>query len=704
MGYDPAFLNTASCRSSITFIDGDKGILRYRGYRRRGPGREVERSSRCAYLILNGELPSKEGLEKFTKEVTTHTFLHENMRTFIDGFRYDAHPMGVLIGSVGALSTFYPESKDVKRRGKSPCSRSRASSRRCPTIAAWSYRHSLGYPVRLPGQQHSASQRNLLAMMQEDGRAEVRRRSSHRARARRALHPSRRPRAELLHGVGSRGRQLARRPLLCRRCGRRGALRPAARRRQRGRSPHARRDRLASKTSRPSSRRSSRARAKSASWALATACTRTMTRARRSSRSSPTTSSRSRVGTRSSTSRSSSRSIALNDEYFVKRKLYPNVDFLLGPHLPGHRLSRWTCSPCSSRFPRTAGWLAQWEEMLLDEEQKIARPRQIYTGHDGAQVRRRWTQRKKSALLHGLAEASWAAKLSAAFIDGAVLKCAAPSILRGARRHGVALSPIELFNDGRQSRSIDAALIARDDRALRAAPKCRPTFYRVAAAAAAPHAQGREASSPPRAQVDRRRHGRARIVPSLPAMRVTTHGCRTRVIMRRARSTMLLARRRLRKHYDRVLCTGTQGGNFFVEERAFQARWLYELGADVALFTLPFHGQRDAIGMRRRGRRRTRGAPSEGFGQTIYRSAGARTLPALRGPKRTDAARRRDRHEPRRLCRCAVGHHRPPRLPRRRSFPVASWSEMMWSHGEGRADRARAERDGVDTRALVSAR
>src|SRR5947207_13850746 len=96
LSYDPAYLNTASCRSSITFIDGDKGILRYRGY---DVAELAEKSSflECAYLILNGELPTREEIDRFTREVTHHTFLHENVRSFIDGFRYDAHPMGVLV-------------------------------------------------------------------------------------------------------------------------------------------------------------------------------------------------------------------------------------------------------------------------------------------------------------------------------------------------------------------------------------------------------------------------------------------------------------------------------------------------------------------------------------------------------------------------------------------------------------------------------
>ena len=149
--YDPAYLNTASCRSSITYIDGDKGILRYRGY---DVAELAEKSTylEVAYLVLYGELPTKDQLEAFTAEITVHTFLHENARRFIDGFRYDAHPMGVLIATVGALSTFYPEAKDIrdKKQRRQQIVRLMA---KMPTIAAWSYRHCARLPARLSRQR-----------------------------------------------------------------------------------------------------------------------------------------------------------------------------------------------------------------------------------------------------------------------------------------------------------------------------------------------------------------------------------------------------------------------------------------------------------------------------------------------------------------------------------------------------------------------
>src|SRR5262249_54919067 len=151
MGYDPAFMNTASCRSAVTYIDGDKGILRYRGY----PVEELAENAsylEVAYLLINGELPIQSELDTFTRNVTHHTFVHENVRTFIDGFRYDAHPMGMLVATVSALSTFYPEAKHVL----DPDIRRQQIVRliaKMPTLAAWSYRHSMGMPFVYPSNE-----------------------------------------------------------------------------------------------------------------------------------------------------------------------------------------------------------------------------------------------------------------------------------------------------------------------------------------------------------------------------------------------------------------------------------------------------------------------------------------------------------------------------------------------------------------------
>jgi citrate synthase len=166
MTYDPAFLNTASCQSAITFIDGDKGILRYRGY----PVEQL--AEKCtflevAYLLLNGELPTALELKQWVEAITTHTMLHETTKKFLEGFRYNAHPMGMFISTVAALSTVYPESRhvldpEVRRL------QIRRLIGKVPTIAAYTYRHSLGLSVRL-SRQRPQLRRELHEHAVEDG-------------------------------------------------------------------------------------------------------------------------------------------------------------------------------------------------------------------------------------------------------------------------------------------------------------------------------------------------------------------------------------------------------------------------------------------------------------------------------------------------------------------------------------------------------
>ncbi|HET6448146.1 MAG TPA: citrate/2-methylcitrate synthase, partial [Conexibacter sp.] len=144
MTYDPAFMNTASCRSAITFIDGDKGVLEYRGY----PIEQLaEQSSylEVAYLLIHGELPTQAQLDTWTHEITIHTFVHENVKEFMQGFRYDAHPMGMLLASVGALSTFYPEASKIKDAELRYEQIIRLLAK-MPTLAAFAYRHNRGMP------------------------------------------------------------------------------------------------------------------------------------------------------------------------------------------------------------------------------------------------------------------------------------------------------------------------------------------------------------------------------------------------------------------------------------------------------------------------------------------------------------------------------------------------------------------------------
>ena len=171
LSYDPAFQNTASCRSAITFIDGDEGILRYRGY----PIQELaERSSflDVAWLVLNGELPDKKESASWAHDISQHTLVHENLKKFIDGFQYDAHPMGVLVATLGALGTFYPESKAVHNRDVQQEQIVRLIAK-TPTLAAWAYRHALGLPYIYPDDELSYAG-NFLRMVYATGEGKYR--------------------------------------------------------------------------------------------------------------------------------------------------------------------------------------------------------------------------------------------------------------------------------------------------------------------------------------------------------------------------------------------------------------------------------------------------------------------------------------------------------------------------------------------------
>ena len=166
MAYDPAFTNTASCRSSITYIDGDAGILEHRGY---SIEQLCEHSTflEVAYLLIFGELPTEPQLDRWIFDITHHTFVHEDLKQFFEGFRYDAHPMGMLLAGVGALSTFYPDAKQID----DPEERYMAAVRliaKVPTLAAFSYRHNMGLPLRLPGQRPQLRRELPLDDVQED--------------------------------------------------------------------------------------------------------------------------------------------------------------------------------------------------------------------------------------------------------------------------------------------------------------------------------------------------------------------------------------------------------------------------------------------------------------------------------------------------------------------------------------------------------
>ena len=375
MSYDPAFNNTALCRSKITFIDGDAGILRYRGY----PIEELaERSTylETAYLILRGELPTKQELEEWTYNVTHHTFVHESIKKFLDGFHYDAHPMGMLISTVAALSTFYPDAKDIFN----PDSRLKQTYRlvgKMPTLAAFAYRHSLGMPFAYPDNDLSYSG-NFLNMLFRTTELKYRPNPT----LERALdilfilHADHEQNcsSSAMRGVGSShvdpysataaataalygplhggaNEQVLRMLLEI------GSVKnvPAY-----IKSVKAGEKLLMGFGHRVYKNYDPRARivkhiayevfdvmGRNPLIEIALECER----------------------------------IALEDDYFVTRRLYPNVDFYTGLIYQSMGFPV-TMFPVLFAIPRTSGWIAQWEEMLLDPEQKISRPRQVYLGYD----------------------------------------------------------------------------------------------------------------------------------------------------------------------------------------------------------------------------------------------------------------------------------------------------------------------------------
>ncbi len=373
MTYDPAFTSTASCRSRITYIDGDHGVLLYRGF----PIEQLAEHSdflETAYLILFGELPTTPQLEQWVTDITRHTMLHENIKKFLEGFRYDAHPMGMFLSAVGALSTFYPDAKNIHDEASRRLQTVRLIAK-VPSIAAYAFRHSIGRPYVLPDNELSfaGSFLNMLFKMTEprykphpvleraldvlfilhaDHEQNC---STHAMRGIGSSHAD--PYSSLagaaaalygpLHGganeavlqmlteIGS----IDRVPAFVKRVkGGEGRLMGFGHRVYKSYDPRATIiKRIADLVFEVTGR--------NPLLDIALELER----------------------------------IARSDEYFVTRKLYPNVDFYSGLiyQAMGFPVSMF---PVLFAIPRTAGWIAQWEEMLTDPEQKIARPRQIYIG------------------------------------------------------------------------------------------------------------------------------------------------------------------------------------------------------------------------------------------------------------------------------------------------------------------------------------
>ena len=375
MGYDPAFLNTANTKSAITYIDGDRGILEYRGY----PIEQLaERSSylEVAYLLLNGELPTRSQLDEFIYLVTHHTFVHENVKRFMEGFRYDAHPMSMVASTVAALSAFYPEAKNVKDERTRRIQMIRLIAK-MPTIAAFSYRHILGQPYVYPDNDLTYVG-NFLAMIRKIGTVTYK---PHPVLERALdvlfiLHADHEQNCSTtaVRTVGSS--QVDPYSAVCAGvCALFGPLHGGANEAVL---------RMLREIGHVSKVPEFIAKVKSGE-----AGNRLMGFGHRVYKSyDPRAKVIKRVADEVFEVTGKNplldiavelERIALEDDYFVKRKLYPNVDFYSGLiyEAMGFPVEFF---PVLFAIPRTVGWVAQWEEMVLDSEQKIARPRQVYTG------------------------------------------------------------------------------------------------------------------------------------------------------------------------------------------------------------------------------------------------------------------------------------------------------------------------------------
>jgi citrate synthase len=375
MGYDPAFLNTANCKSAITFIDGDKGILEYRGY----PIEQLaEKSSylEVAYLLMNGELPNRKQLDDFVFTVTHHTYVHENVKTYMDGFRYDSHPMSMLASTVAALSAFYPEAKNIKDPDIRRIQMIRMVAK-MPTIAAFSYRHSLGLPYVYPNNDLGFVG-NFLAMIKKIGTDsyQVNPVLEHALDVLFILHADHEQNCSTTATrlVGSSqvdpfsaiaaGITALYGPL-------HGGANEAVLKMLRA---------IGHVNKVPEFIKQVKA---------TDAETRLMGFGHRVYKSyDPRAKVIKRVADEVFEVTGKSplleialelERIALQDDYFVKRKLYPNVDFYSGLIYEAMGFQS-EFFPVLFAIPRTVGWVSQWEEMVLDPEQKIARPRQVYTG------------------------------------------------------------------------------------------------------------------------------------------------------------------------------------------------------------------------------------------------------------------------------------------------------------------------------------
>jgi len=374
MSYDPAYLNTASCRSVITFIDGDAGILRYRGY----PIEQLAEEAsflETAYLLFEGELPTAEQLRRWEDDVRIHTYVHTNVQKFLEGFRYDAHPMGMLLGTIGALSTFYPDAKHIGDPENRYLQRVRLIAK-MPTIAAFAFRHSRGLPYVLPRNDLDYIGNFVNMTFEIGGRHEPNPVLQRALEILLILHADHEQNCSTsaVRGVGSShvdpfsavsaGIAALYGPL-------HGGANEAVLRML---------DEIGDTKGVPAFIEG----VKAGNGRLMGFGHRVYKsydpRAKLIKRVADDVFEQTGLNPKLEIALELER-IALEDEYFVSRKLYPNVDFYSGLiyRAMGYPTDYFTVLFALGRLP---GWIAQWEEHLSDPEQKISRPRQIFVGRD----------------------------------------------------------------------------------------------------------------------------------------------------------------------------------------------------------------------------------------------------------------------------------------------------------------------------------
>jgi citrate synthase len=375
LSYDPAFLNTASCRSAITFIDGDAGILRYRGY----PIEQIaERAGflETAYLLFEGELPTGEQLQRWTDDVRLHTYVHTNIEEFMAGFRYDAHPMGMLLGAVGALSTFYPDAKHIADPENRYLQRVRLVAK-LPTIAAFIFRHNRGLPYVLPRNDLDYVGNFVNMTFEIGGRHEPNPVLQRALEILLILHADHEQNCSTsaVRSVGSSnvdpfsavsaGIAALYGPL-------HGGANEAVLRMLR---------RVGSAENVPEFIAGVKAGKERLMGFGHRVYKNYDPRAKIIKRACDDVFAVTGVNPLLKIAVELEK-IALEDDYFVSRRLYPNVDFYSGLIYEALSFPPEMFTVLFA-IPRTSGWLSQWLELVTDSDQKIARPKQIYTGKRG---------------------------------------------------------------------------------------------------------------------------------------------------------------------------------------------------------------------------------------------------------------------------------------------------------------------------------